>query len=68
MSVTWSEGRAPEEDHAVRVESRVARISWIPSGTVAGLADVSFEARFTQVDTAPPDELVAGTGQVPVVR
>jgi hypothetical protein len=57
MPVTWSGGRPPGDDDAVRVESSVTSVSWISSEAVTGIADVSFRTGFTHFDEPPPDQL-----------
>jgi len=46
---------APSYRRAMRIESSVTSVSWIPSEAVTGMAKMSFEAGITHYDEPPPD-------------
>jgi len=43
--------------HAMRIESSVTSVSWIPSEAIAGLAKMPFEAGILHYDEPPPDAI-----------
>jgi hypothetical protein len=45
------------EGHAMRIESSVTSISWIPSEAISSLAKVPFEKGITHYDEPPPDKV-----------
>src|SRR5262249_42977628 len=56
-SVPWSPGRYPEEV-AMRMESSVTSLSWIPSEAVTGANKPMFEVGIAHYDNPPPDVIV----------
>jgi hypothetical protein len=45
------------EDHAVRIESSVTSVSWLPSEAVEGMPRLPFDVGLAHYDPPPPDRL-----------
>ena len=54
---TLARGRGGGDHEAMRHESCVTSLSWIPSEAVTGGTRVAFDAGFTHYDDPPPGEL-----------
>jgi hypothetical protein len=55
QGVTLAAGRSGPYGSAMRIESSVTSISWIPSEAITGMTKMPFEAGVTHYDDPPPD-------------